>query len=119
MEELRALLSLGAVTVVVIGLVIYFGLKLSKVVQSRAQQGDSKTINSLFGSRLTLTGTVVFACLVGFWIVCLVARQLRPESWLGAFVDTVDGVIAVLSGSIIVAGLAGAILEKLGYPITQ
>ena len=57
------------------------------------------------------------ACVVGFWIICLVAGKLRPDSSFGAFVGTADGVGTVIVGSIFFAGVAGAVLEKLGYPI--
>lgn len=115
MEELRAALGLGAVTLVAISLVVYFGLKLNKAVNRQAKESDTAVI----GYRLTLAGAASFACVVGFWVICLVAGRLRPESSLGAFVRTADGVIAVILASIFFVVIAEAILEKLGYPIAK
>lgn len=108
--ELGFVLGLGAITLFVIGLVIFFGLKLNKAVLKQAPE-LAMPIN------LTLTGTVLMACVVAFWIICLVAGKLRPDSSFGAFVGTADGVGIVIVGSIFFAGVAGAILEKLGCPI--
>jgi len=108
--EWQFLLGLSAITIVVIGLVIYFGMKLNKAVLKEAPE-IALPIN------LTLTGTTLMACVVGFWIICLVAGKLRPDSSFGAFLGTADGVGTVIVGSIFFAGAAGAVLEKLGYPI--
>lgn len=106
------ILGLVAITLSVIGLVIYFGRKLSRAVEK--QDSDSYLKLSI-----TTTGTVLFACLTGFWIICIAARKLAPESYLGAFLNTSDGVPVVLIGSVLFSGVAGAILEKLGYPIAR
>jgi len=108
--EWQFFLGLGAITIVVIGLVIYFGMKLNKAVLKEAQEiGLPKN--------LTLAGTTLMACVVGFWIICLIAGKLRPDSSFGTFVGTVDGAGTVIVGPILLAGVAGAVLEKLGYPI--
>jgi len=103
-------LGLGGITVFVIGLVIFFGLKLNKAVLEHAPE-------TALPLNVTLAGTVLWACVVGSWLVCLVAAKLRPETSLGAFAGTSDGVAIILVGSILIAGGAAAILEKLGYPI--
>ncbi len=108
--ELGFVQVLGAITLFVIGLVIHFGRKLNKVVMKREPE-IALPLN------ITLAGTSLTACAVGFWVICLVAGKLRPESSFGAFVRTVDGVAAVIVGSLFFAGIAGAMLEKLGYPI--
>ncbi len=108
--ELGFVLGLGAITLVVIGLVIFFGSKLNKVVLKRSPE-HALSIN------FTLSGTALMACLVGFWLICLVAATLRPDSPFGAFVGTTDGVGVVIMGSVLFAGVAGAVLDKLGYPI--
>lgn len=112
MDELKFFTGLTAVTLAVIGLIIYVGLKLNKAVLKRAPE-IALPLN------VTLPGTALWASVVGFWLVCLVAGKLRPETSLGAFVRTVDGTAAVLFGSIFFAMIAGAILEKLGYPIAR
>ena len=105
-------LGLVAVTLAVIGLVIYFGLKLSRAMQKHSP-------NSEFVQSITLSGTALFASMVAFWIICAAARELKPQSSLGAFLGTVEGVIAVFVASIFFISVAGAILEKLGYPIMK
>lgn len=115
MEELRSALGLGVVTLIPIGLVIYFGLKLNKAVQRNARENSADQ----HVPRLTLTGTTVYACMVGFWLICLVAGKFRPESSLGAFVGTADGVAAIIAGSLFFGWIAAAIFEKLGYPIVM
>ena len=104
--------GLVVITLAVIGLVIYCGKKLSKAVQEHAPDSD-------FAVSITRTGNVLYACVVGFWIVCAVARELKPESSLGAYLGRADGVLAVIVGSIFFIAIAGAILEKLGYPIVK
>ena len=103
-------LGLGAVTLIVIGLVIFLGLKLNKAVMKRTPE-IATPLN------ITLAGTVLWACVVGFWLICLILAKLYPGSALGAFIGTVDGIASVFVASIIFAGVASAILEKLGFPI--
>ena len=100
MDELKFFLGLSAITIVVIGLVIYLGLKLNKTVDRSAAAVD-------FPWHITLTGTALWACVVGFWVICAVARELRPESLLGDFLSTTDGVASVLAGSLFFAVTAG------------
>ena len=112
MDELKFFLGLGAITLVVIGLLVYLGLKLN-----RAANKYSPEIN--FPLHITLAGTVLWACVVGFWLICAVARELRPESPFGSFLNTTDGVALVIAGSILFAAIAGAALKKLGHPIAR
>ena len=111
-DELKFFLGLGAITLVVVGLVIYSGLKLNKAVETQATR-----IN--FPLKVTITGTVLWACVVGFWVICAIARELRPASVLGDFLSTIDGIVLVVAGSILFAVVAGVILEKLGYPTQE
>ncbi len=106
------ILGLGAITLVVIGLVIYFGQMLSRAVEKHAPESD-------FSLNVTPTGNALFACMVAFWIYCAATRVLDPESPLGIFLGDVDGVAAVMVGSTLFAGIAGVILERLGYPIAR
>lgn len=112
MDELKFFAGLTAITLMVIALLVYFGLKLN-----RAVGGHASEIN--FPLKITLSGNVLFACVVAFWIYCAAARALRPESAFGAFLNTPDGVAAVLIGSILFAAIAAAVLEKFGYPISR
>ena len=112
MDELKIFLGLSAVTIVVIGLVIYAGQKLNKAVNKH-----STAIS--FPMHITLAGTALWACVVGFWVICAAARELRPESLLGKFFNTADGVVLAFVGSILFAAIAGTILERLGYPIAN
>ncbi len=112
MDELKFFLGLSAITLMVVALVIYFGMKLNRAINKNAPE-----IN--FPLRVTMTGTVLWACVVGFWVICAVARKLRPDSSFGDFLNTMDGLASVIVGSIFFAAIAGAILEKLGYPIAR
>jgi hypothetical protein len=111
-DELKFFLGLGAITLAVIGLLIYFGLKLNKAVETQAPK-----IN--FPLKVTMTGTALWACVVGFWVICAVARELKPADFLGGFLHTTDGIASVFLGSIVFATIAGVVLEKLGYPIAK
>lgn len=105
-------LGLIAITLSVISIVIYFGWKLSKAVQKNAS-------DSVLALHITPTGTILFACMVGFWIICLAARALAPEGSLGAFLKGPDGLLVILIGSVLFCAVAGAVLETLGYPIAK
>ncbi len=103
---------MGAITLAVVGLIIYFGLMLNKAVERHAPE-----IN--FPLNIMPSGNILSACIVAFWIYCAATRVLKPESSLGAFLNTADGVASVFVGSIFFAAIAGAILEKLGYPVAK
>ena len=107
--EWKFLLIVAAITLVAIGLAIYAGIEISNYV--RRQGPESEFVRS----RLTLTGTALYACMVGSWLVCLLARESRPESSLGAIVGTADGLITVIVASIFFIVVVGVILQKLGY----
>jgi len=89
-----------------------FGQKLSKAAETHASEIDLPLY-------ITPTGTALFACIVAFWIVCIATRALNPESLFGSFPNGPEGVLAVISGSILFAGIAAAILSHFGYPIAN
>lgn len=110
MDELKFFAGLGAITLVVIGLLIYIGRKLSQAAEKHASEIDLPLY-------VTPTGTVFFAFVAAFLIYCAAIRVLAPASSFGEFLNTLDGVVSVLTGSILIVAVAGPILEKLGYPI--
>jgi ABC-type spermidine/putrescine transport system permease subunit I len=110
LDELNFFLGLSVVTIIVIGLVIYVGQKLNNAVNKH-----SARIN--FPMHITLAGTALWACVVGFWVICAVARELKPDSLFGNFLNSTDGAVLTFAGSILFAAIAAVILEKLGYPI--
>ncbi|MBT8066569.1 MAG: hypothetical protein KJO09_04970 [Gammaproteobacteria bacterium] len=110
--EWQFLVGLGAITSVVIGLVIYFGLKLNKAVLQQ-------TPDMALPINITFSGSTLFAFVVGFWVLCVAVAKLHPASSFGSFVRTADGVGAVIVGSVLFAGVAAAVLEKLGWPIAR
>ena len=112
MDELKFFAGLTAITLTVIGLLINFGLKLNRAVGNHAPE-----IN--FPLNITLSGNILFACVVAFWICCVAIRALRPESSFGAFLNGPDGIAAAIIGSFFFAAIAGAVLEKFGYPIAK
>lgn len=105
-------LGLSAITLSVIGLLVYLGRKLSNAAERHAAEIDLPLY-------VTPTGTALFACIVAFWIICVITRALQPESSFGEFLHEPEGVFAVVSGSIILAGIGAAILNQLGYPIAK
>lgn len=106
------LFGLSAITLVVIGLLVYVGRKLSRAAERHAAEIDLPLY-------VTPVGTALFACLVAFWLACAAIRALRPESAIGVFLQGPDGLVAVLSGSVFMTGIAAAILQSLGYPIAR
>ena len=112
MDELKFFLGLSVITLMVIGLFIYFGMKLNSAVNTNAPELN-------FALKVTMTGTVLWGCVVGFWVACATARELRPDSSFGDFLNTTDGLASVFVGSIVFAVIAGVVLEKLGYPIAR
>ena len=112
MDELKFFAGLTAITLMVIALIVYLGLTLNRAVGDHAFD-----IN--FPLNITFSGNALFACLVAFWIYCAAVRALRPESSFGAFLNTSDGIAAAFVGSVFFAAIAGAVLEKFGYPIAK
>ncbi|MGI9204737.1 MAG: hypothetical protein ACR2Q3_12050 [Woeseiaceae bacterium] len=108
--EWTFVLGLSGITLLVIGVVIYFGMKLNKAVLKPAPEMTMPLY-------ITPVGTVLWACVVGCWLICIIAVKLRPETPLGAFAGTADGAGLVFIGSIVIAAVAASILEKLGYPV--
>lgn len=110
--EWQFILGLGAITLAVIGLFVFFGIRISRAVQKDAPDSDLVL-------RVTMTGTVLYASLFGFWVACLAARALQPASALGSLVSSTDGLAATFIVSFILVIVVAGILEKLGYPITK
>jgi hypothetical protein len=111
-DDLKFLAGLSAITLAVITLLVYPGLKLNKAVGKHASD-----INVPLN--ITVTGTALLACLVASWIYCAAVRVLRPESPLGALLGTPGGIATTVVGSILLFVIASAILERFGYPIAR
>jgi len=105
-------MELSAVALLAIGLVVFLGRKLSRAVQKNAPDSDLL-------AKVTPAGTVLMAVIVAFWVICAVTRVFSPETWLGSSLGSIDGFGAVVVVSIIVAGIAAAVLEKLGIPVAK
>lgn len=112
MDELKFFAGLGAITIFVIGLLVFIGRKLSKAAERNAAYIDLP----LYVSR---TGAVFFACVVAFWVFCVAARVLTPQSTFGNFLGSFDGVASVILGSCVIVGIASVIAQKLGYPFAR
>lgn len=112
MDELKFFAGLGAITIFVIGLLVYFGRKFSNAAERNAADIGLP----LYVSR---NGSVFFACVVAFWVSCAAARVLAPQSAFGKYVGTIDGIASVVLGSCIFVGVAWVISEKLGYPLAK
>lgn len=112
MDEIKFFAGLGAVTIFVIGLLVYVGQKISRAAERNANYIDLP----LYVSR---TGTVIFACVVAFWVCCAATRVLSPQSPFGTYLGTFDGIASVVLSSCIFVGVAWVISEKLGYPFAK
>ena len=110
MDELKIFAELTAITLVVIGLFIYFGRRLSKAAERHASEIELPLY-------ITPSGTVFFACVAAFWVYCAATRVLAPASSFGEFLNTLDGVASILMGSILIIVAADLVLGKFGYPI--
>ena len=110
-DELKSFAGLAAITLLTISLLVYLGLKLNKVVGRR---------DSLFSYGITMSGTILGALITAFWVYFLVARgATSPQHGFAAFLRTADGLALALAGSVVFGGVAGAVLERLGYPIIK
>lgn len=112
MDELKFFGGLLGITVIVIGLLVYFGRKLSNAAERNAEYFDLPLY-------VTRTGITFFACVVAFWTYCLVVRMLTPHSALGKYLVTFDGLAAVVLGSIMFVVIAWLVADKLGYPFAR
>lgn len=106
------ILGLVVIASVLIGLIVLLGRRFSKFMESDHPESD-------FAVSVTPAGNVLFGGMVGFWGACLTAYKLAPQSALGIFVSTADGVITAIGGSIVVFAIAMVVLEKLGHPCVK
>jgi hypothetical protein len=112
MDELKFFGGLAGITILVIGILVYFGRKLSNAAERNAEFIDLPLY-------VTRTGTIFFACVVAFWVYCAAVRVLTPYSDLGRFLGTFDGAAAVVLGSITLVAGAWLVFDKLGYPLAK
>ena len=105
-------LGLVVIFLIVIGPLIYFGRELSKYLQRHDPESE-------LAISVTPTGNALAGGLVGFWGACVIAFKLAPKSALGSFLDTTDGVLIAIFGSIFLHAITAIILEKLGYPVMK
>ena len=110
--EFKFLLGLGLITLTLIGTLIFFGRKLSKRVQKQSP-------DSVLTMTITRTGYALIGCMVGFWIFCLFVKDLMPESNLGQFLNTTDGIITVFIGSYLFFVVVAILFNKIGSPIAK
>jgi hypothetical protein len=106
------ILGLVAMTLLVVGLFIYFGQKVSSAVARHTPESE-------LAVEFTPAGTVLTALMVGCWVLFLAVRALAPQSSLGAFVGNPDGMAMVFAASLIFFPLVAVILQRLGYPIAE
>ncbi len=112
MDELKFFAGLTSITILVIGVLIYFGRKLSSAAERNARYIDLPLY-------VTGTGATFFACVVAFWVCCAAVRVLTPRSSFGAYLGTLDGAAAVIFGSVMFIAIAWRVSDKLGYPFAE
>jgi len=112
MDDLKFFAGLTAITGIAIGLLVYFGQKISRAAERNAAYVDLPLY-------VTRTGTVFFVCIAAFWAYCVGARVLAPQSSFGEYLGTFDGAVSVVLGSCMFVGFAWVISGKLGYPFAK
>ena len=112
MDELKFFSGLAGITFVVIGALVYFGRKLSKATERNSEFIDLPLY-------VTRTGTILFSCVVAFWVYCIAVRVLAPRSDFGEYLGTFNGVAAVIFGSTTIVAIAWVIFDRLGYPLAK
>lgn len=112
MDELKFFGGLATITAFVIALLVYFGRKLSKAAERNAEHIDLPLY-------VTRSGTIFFASVAAFWVYFAAAWSLTPNSALGRYLGTFDGVAAVVLGSITFIAIAWVISDKLGFPFAK
>lgn len=106
------IIGLVVIALVVISPIIYFGRKFSKHIQKHDPESEMAVTVTPAGNALT-------GGLVGFWGACAISFKLAPQSALGAFIGTMEGVVTVVIGSISSYVIAAVVLKKFGFPITR
>ena len=104
------MIVLGLMTLVAVALVVYFGRKLALHAWTESPDSD-------LNLGVTMTGTVLYAVLIGFFIICLASRSLSPESSFGSFMNQPIGLASSILASIFVTVIVGVILGKFGLPV--
>lgn len=112
MDELKFFGGLAVIAILVIGVLVYFGRKLSHAAERNAECIDLPLY-------ITRTGTAFFACVVAFWVSCAAVRILAPISDFGRYLGTFDGAAAVILGSTTFVAVAWLIFDKLGFPLAK
>ena len=104
------MIVLGLMTLVAVALVVYFGRKLALHAWTESPDSD-------LNLGVTMTGTVLYAVLIGFCIICLASRSLSPESSFGSFMNQPIGLASSILASIFVTVIVGVILGNFGLPV--
>jgi predicted small integral membrane protein len=103
------LILLGVVTLACAAVVVV-GLGASRFMTKRAP-------NSAFLFSVTPTGIALCACLVAVLVLGAVAKHLAPDSDLGSFLATRQGVIIGFGIAWLAFTIAATVLHVLGHPI--
>jgi UDP-N-acetylmuramyl pentapeptide phosphotransferase/UDP-N-acetylglucosamine-1-phosphate transferase len=107
-----AIVALGMVTLLVVAVLVYFGIRFSKHLQRESPEND-------LALRLSPTGVGLCVFMVALLLLGVAARALSPDGPLGRFLQDARGIVAGCVGLSIVMLIAGLVFEKLGYPITK
>ena len=112
MDELKFFSGLAGITFIVIGILVYFGQKLSNAAERHSESIDLPLY-------VTRTGTLLFSCVVAFWVCCVAVRVLAPRSDFGEYLGSFNGVAAVILASTTVVATAWVIFDRLGFPLAK
>src|SRR5258706_10891787 len=103
MDEAKFFAVLIGMAVLASSVVAWIGLRAQRQLSSTAPGNRAL-------ARLTPTGIALSACLVLVLVVGAAARQLAPESELGMFLNSNDGVSAAMGVAAFVYGIFAGIL---------
>ena len=110
--ELALLVVLGLALIAVIGVLVYFGMKLSRAVEKNKPESD-------MAARVTPTGLALYGCMTAVLVLFLAAVTLEPDGRLGSFLRSAGGLVVALVGTVVFFSVAAKIFENIGYPILK
>jgi hypothetical protein len=107
-------------TVVLLAIFVVFPIALFFALRRLARQWLRRHPRAdVARAVITPTGYALSGCLTLVLLVGIAARQLEPNGPLGQFLNRPSGLLA---GTVVVLlgfSIAGATLDKLGYPTTR
>jgi hypothetical protein len=107
---LKAVVVLGGIFVI-FPVLLFFGLRwLARPLIRRTQA------SSQIGLVITPAGYILYGCQVLYMLVCVIAYNIDPASWLGAVLHTNDGLLGAIAIAVVGFNVVAIGLTRVGYP---